>query len=324
MTKSRIHLDNQALQLLQNSMDWETFQNARQKGNKLLQSAKIQDLVQAIASFPNLEAYHTKFEDIVEIGGKNELDAGQQKELSQILKRLIPWRKGPFSIFGEFIDSEWISYYKWNRLKAYLPDLQQKRILDIGSNNGYYLFRMAQYQPKLALGLEPNLRYWLAFQLLHSFTKELPLHTELMGWEELPIFSRCFDIVFSMGILYHHSDPIRILKTIHSCLDQGGVLIVETAGIEGEEPMALFPEKYYAGMSSWFYPTASCLKYWIQRAGFKNVDVFNQVKLTTEEQRATAWATGKSLADALMQGNENFTIEGYPAPMRFCARAQKN
>ncbi len=324
MTTSRLDFCDQALQPIQHLVDWDRLQNVRQKANKSLQSAKVQDLTEAVISFPKVKAYHSKFQDVVEIGEKHELNDNQQKDLLAILKRLCPWRKGPFSVFGELIDSEWKSHHKWRRLKDDLPDLHQKRILDIGSNNGYYLFRMAQEKPQLALGLEPNLRYWLAFQLLHSFVEHLPLQTELMGWQELLIFPKCFDVIFCMGILYHHSDPICLLRTIHSCLAEGGTLIVETAGIEGQDPVALFPEKYYAGMSSWFYPTASCLKHWIQRAGFKKVEVFDQIQLTTREQRSTQWAKGKSLADSLMPNNHRLTIEGYLAPMRFCAKAQKN
>ena len=323
MDTIQIDLCHDALKPLQKNIDWESFQHVRAKQNKHLQSTKMHVLIEQLRNFPKIQTKHIKLDDIVEIGKAEELEKSQQIQLLENLQALSPWRKGPFSIFGEFIDSEWVSYYKWERLKAKLPELHQKRLLDIGSNNGYYLFRMAQSQPQLALGLEPNLRYWLASQFLHAFVSHLPLHTELMGWEELPLFRKCFDIVFCMGILYHHSDPIHILKMIHSCLDQNGTLIIETAGIEGTDPIALFPQKYYAGMSSWFYPTALCLKHWLLRSGFHKVEVFSQIKLTIDEQRSTSWATGKSLIDTLMPNNHSLTIEGYPAPMRFCAIAQK-
>ena len=81
--------------------------------------------------------------DVVTIGLANELDESDHKKVYQVMRNFMPWRKGPFSIFGIEIDAEWRSERKWNRLLPVLPDLKDKTIADIGSNNGYYMFRMA-------------------------------------------------------------------------------------------------------------------------------------------------------------------------------------
>ena len=50
--------------------------------------------------------------------------------------------KGPFQINDISIDSEWLSNEKWERFKELNISLDGKNILDVGSGNGYYAFRM--------------------------------------------------------------------------------------------------------------------------------------------------------------------------------------
>ena len=58
--------------------------------------------------------------------------------LERDLKRLIPWRKGPFQIGKHHIHAEWDCRLKWERLRPHLPHLKDKVILDIGCNDGLY------------------------------------------------------------------------------------------------------------------------------------------------------------------------------------------
>ena len=62
------------------------------------------------------------------LGDDKTLNVEETKILTRSLESLIPWRKGPFSICGIEIDSEWRSDLKWNRLqKSYSVFIQQKR-----------------------------------------------------------------------------------------------------------------------------------------------------------------------------------------------------
>ena len=62
--------------------------------------------------------------------------------LHRHLHALQPWRKGPFSLFGVQIDTEWRSDWKWNRVAPHLSPLAGRRVLDVGCGNGYYGWRM--------------------------------------------------------------------------------------------------------------------------------------------------------------------------------------
>ena len=92
----------------------------------------------------HIRARHCDFSgDVVTIGRAEELDEAERALVRRTLEAFIPWRKGPFSVFGIDIDAEWRSDRKWARLVPELPDLRGAAAADIGSNNGYYMFRMA-------------------------------------------------------------------------------------------------------------------------------------------------------------------------------------
>ncbi|BBB31955.1 tRNA (mo5U34)-methyltransferase [Thermotomaculum hydrothermale] len=261
--------------------------------------------------------------DTVVIGKKEEIDEVEREKIFNSLKSLMPWRKGPFSVFGIEIDAEWRSFRKWNRFKDYFPDFEGKVICDIGCNNGYYMFKTANYNPDFVLGIDPTVQYYCQFHTLNSFAKVENTNFQLLGVEHIHLFEEMFDIVFLMGIIYHHPNPVDILKKVKHSLKEDGYLIVESQGIEGDLSVALFPEKRYAKVpGTYFVPTPSCLVNFLKRAGFKDVNLITYHKMSSEEQRKTEWMVYQSYEDFINEDN-TLTVEGYPAPIRIYAIARK-
>jgi tRNA (mo5U34)-methyltransferase len=243
----------------------------------------------------------------------------------EVMERLMPWRKGPFRVFDIDIDAEWRSEKKWGRIVPELPDLEGKIIADIGSNNGYYMFRMIPHKPEFVLGLEPYIHHYFTFNTLNSFAGYDNLRTELLGIEHLNLFPICFDIIFCLGILYHRQSPIDALRDIHSSLKPGGTLIIESQAIAGESSTALFPEKTYAKVpGTWFVPTASCLKNWLSRCGFTDISLFCTHPMNNLEQRRTKWMNFESYEDFIDSTDPSKTVEGYPAPWRVYFKARRS
>lgn len=255
--------------------------------------------------------------DIVTIGGADEVSNALRQQIEEDLRAFMPWRKGPFSIYGIDVDAEWRSQRKWQRLLPVLPDLAGKTVADIGCNNGYYMFRMAAHQPKLVLGLEPTLQHYYCFKALNGMAGFANLFIDLLGVEHLALFPDCFDVIFLMGIIYHRDSPLGVLKDVYTALKPGGTLILESQAIPGDAPMALFPEKTYAKVpGTYFVPTGNCLKNWLQRTGFSGVDLFCSHPMSPAEQRRTGWMVFESFSDFLDPGDPSLTVEGYPAPHR--------
>ena len=272
----------------------------------------------------HIRAQHCDFSgDAVIIGGADELSEPDAAKVYKTLQDFMPWRKGPFDIFGISVDAEWRSERKWNRVLPELPDLRGKIVADIGCNNGYYMFRMARHDPKLVIGFEPYLQHYFAFKTLNTFAGIGNLAAELLGVEHMTLFPNCFDVVFLMGILYHRSSPVDVLRDIRAAMSQEGVLIVESQGIPGNESLALFPEHRYAKVpGTYFVPTGACLANWLTRAGFADVEIFYSHPMSSEEQRQTEWMVFESYEDFIDKSDSALTVEGYPAPIRIFAKAK--
>lgn len=262
--------------------------------------------------------------DTVTIGLADEIDAEQKRDIKDQLKAFMPWRKGPFSVFGIDIDAEWRSERKWNRLQAHLPDLREKVVADIGCNNGYYMFRMVPHRPRFVLGFEPSVQHYYCFKALNAMAGCTNLDIDLLGVEHIGLFKGAFDVIFLMGIIYHRISPIELLRDIHAALRPGGTLVVESQAIPGDEPLALFPEKTYAKVpGTYFVPTGAALKNWLLRSGFDQVDLFCSHPMNSTEQRRTEWMVFESFENYLDTENPSITTEGYPAPWRVYLTAVK-
>ncbi len=277
---------------------------------------------EALQAFPaaNIDCSN----DVVKIGSAEEISEADQTEVESRLRTFMPWRKGPFSVFGVDIDAEWQSQRKWQRLLPHLPDLQNKVVADIGCNNGYYMFRMLPFKPKVVIGLEPSVQHYYCFKGLNGMARQDTLHIDLLGVEHLQLFPDCFDVLFLMGIIYHRSSPVETLRDVFSSLRSGGTLVLESQALPGESETALFPAKTYAkAPGTYFVPTANCLKNWVLRAGFKDVEIICQHPMSSKEQRRTDWMQFESYSDFLDPSNPQKTIEGYLAPERVYILARK-
>lgn len=262
--------------------------------------------------------------DTVIIGDPTEIGGNDRRIIADHLKAFMPWRKGPFSVFGIDIDAEWRSEKKWRRVIPVLPDLAGKVVADIGCNNGYYMFRMAPARPRLVLGFEPSVQHFYCFKALQGMADCPGLDIDLLGVEHLPLFESCFDVVFLMGVIYHRPSPIDTLRDILTALQPGGTLIVESQAIPGDAPMALFPDDTYAKVpGTYFIPTGPCLCNWMKKAGFTKVALFCHHPMSGAEQRRTAWMTFESYDDFIAPDDSALTIEGYPAPWRIFVKGQK-
>ena len=255
--------------------------------------------------------------DTIQIGKAEDCSPGQRMALKNQFMQLHPWRKGPYNVFDIFIDTEWRSDWKWQRLKDHITPLEDRLVLDVGCGNGYHLWRMAGAGAKIALGVDPFLLSVFQFLALQKYIGKENTAVLPLGIEDLPQKMSLFDTVFSMGVLYHRRSPIDHLFTLRGLLRSGGELVLETLVIEGKAGETLVPEGRYAKMRNvWFIPSALTLESWLRRCGYKNIRLIDITKTTTSEQRSTEWMRFESLADFLDPHDDRLTMEGLPAPKR--------
>ena len=255
-------------------------------------------------------------DDIIHIGNTYDLTPKNHEVLTSLIHRLIPWKKGPYSLFGQVLDSEWQCQLKWKRLKPHLPDLSGKRILDIGCNSGYFLFQCLFSEPSLLIGLEPHFLFFQQYCLLAlSIIEHYPLYYLPIRLDEFE--DQTVDFILDMGVLYHQKDPLTHLALLKKKCHSKTIVFLETLIYKVPEAVSLSPYPRYAAMKNVFFiPSLSCLKHWCLSAGFSTVEVLDVTMTTSNEQRSTALSSTMSLKDFLNPLNNLETIEGYQAPCR--------
>lgn len=293
----------------------------RQERKKWLTWKNIVPYQEAIASLPEYTNVQVTLGDSVDIQIE-DLSAEKAAQIKETALLMKPWRKGPFRLNDLFIDSEWQSQIKYNLLEPHF-DLTDKIVGDIGCNNGYYLFRMLSQKPKKLIGFDPSAIYYSQFQFIDHFIKSDIVY-ELLGVEHVEFYEHKFDTLFCLGVLYHRSDPVAMLKSLFKGLNKGGELILDTFMIDGEDEMCLTPKDRYSKIPNiYFVPTVPSLINWCHRAGFENIKVLETVVTDANEQRKTEWIDGQSLEDFLDPNDQTKTVEGYPAPKRVYIKAIK-
>lgn len=253
----------------------------------------------------------------VTIGSRSDISPPQNNIIEGQLRQLHPWRKGPFQIFNTFINSEWRSDLKWNRLISHISPLKGKRVLDVGSGNGYHCWRARGEGADLVLGIEPYRLYNAQFHAVKTYLTDEPVFIIPLAMQSFPEKCESFDTVFSMGVLYHVRSPFDHLLQLKGAMKAGGELILETLVVDGDVNTVFTPKTRYAKMRNvWFIPSALMLERMLQRTGFTNIQLANLNRTTSEEQRTTDWMTFESLTDFLSPDDPQKTVEGYPAPVR--------
>jgi tRNA (mo5U34)-methyltransferase len=301
--------------------DWAADLPAQIDAKLAVGHGDLQRWYAAVQSLPTLNVERQELRDQLLLDGP--CDEATRAQLLGALQGLIPWRKGPFDLFGVHIDTEWRSDWKWSRVAPHL-DLQNKRVLDVGCGNGYYLWRMLGAGASSVVGIDPNWLFLNQFLAVKRYLPDLPAWHLPLALEELPGKLEGFDTVFSMGVLYHRRSPIDHLLELKDCLRKGGELVLETLVVEGDAQQVLVPEDRYAMMRNvWFLPSVPALELWLRRAGFVDVQCVDVSVTSIEEQRATDWMRFQSLPDFLDPADHSRTLEGLPAPTRAVLVARK-
>jgi tRNA (mo5U34)-methyltransferase len=280
--------------------------------------------LEALAQLPGLEPNSLDLSaPCLQIGEASQIDDEQRQAISKTLMAFHPWRKGPFCPFGIHLDTEWRSDWKWARLEKQI-DLTGKTVLDVGSGNGYYGWRMLGAGAARVIAIDPTISYVMQYAAMRHFIGEKPMHVLPLKLEELPAGNDTFDTVFSMGVIYHRKDHMEHIQQLMQHLKPGGELLLEGLVIEGGPGDVLRPGKRYAKMKNVHtLPSPDTLMQWLRDAGLNDIQCLDISPTTVEEQRRTEWMHFESLADYLDPRDPTKTVEGHPAPIRAVIRARK-
>ncbi|WP_161488048.1 tRNA 5-methoxyuridine(34)/uridine 5-oxyacetic acid(34) synthase CmoB [Sedimentisphaera cyanobacteriorum] len=310
---------NRFFNRLAESLPSDLVSRVRRKSDSVFQQPGHGDFdrwLEAVHNMPDIKPESMDFSsDAVTASGK--ISQEDKENICSSLKQLHPWRKGPFDIFGVHIDAEWKSSLKWARIKDKISSLTGRKVLDVGSGNGYYGYRMLAGGAEFVLGLDPTLLFAAQFLALNKYFDSSRNFVLPLGIDDFPMDSEAFNTVFSMGVLYHRRDALKHLNSLAGNLCPGGEIVLETLIIDSQEDAVFAPQGRYAKMRNvWNLASPSVIMRWLENAGLKNVSMIDKTPTTSQEQRKTDWMRFESLNDFLNPQDKSKTIEGHQAPIR--------
>lgn len=308
-TKTTCHIDLERSEISKNL-------ESKNHNPNLTQILESTDLTKNTESKnPAKEALSLYFHNI----SYNEFQALQDLALD-----LKPWRKGPFCLYGAennsqfYIDSEWQSNKKMKLILQALDtigyNLKDKVVLDVGCNNGYYMFDLALRGVKHISGIDPIAIFFLQFYFIHKLTNISHCTFRLLGVQDVLQLNTKYDLILCLGVLYHRKEPLQTLKQLKSILAPNGILLLETLILQDKAATCLCPYPTYAKMPNVFYIfSPQALQNLALHAGFKSCEILSYSYTDNTEQRSTDFIDKKSLGDYLTPTQ---TIEGYPPACR--------
>ncbi|MXW54547.1 MAG: tRNA 5-methoxyuridine(34)/uridine 5-oxyacetic acid(34) synthase CmoB [Gammaproteobacteria bacterium] len=282
-----------------------------------INDGNLKNWLNVLDRLPCIGSTTTELDELVRVSVPR-LSSKKCDLISSAVDALIPWRKGPFSLFGLEIDAEWRSDLKWKRIVDKI-DLSSKRVLDIGSGNGYFGFRMLEAGAETVTGLDSSMLPVMQAALINHFAKlpniVLPVRFGVDDW------ALKYDVAFSMGVVYHQRNHRAHIAGLYESLHKGGLAVLET--IVADSP--IYPKDRYAGMRNvWCIPSLESISDAMTAEGFSSVRVADVTVTTSSEQRTTQFMPFRSLANVLSPTDPKLTIEGYPAPKRAVILAEKH
>jgi 2-polyprenyl-3-methyl-5-hydroxy-6-metoxy-1,4-benzoquinol methylase len=202
----------------------------------------------------------------------DELPPARVSELQVAIAALEPWLQGPFMLAGNLvIPGVWRNDQRWESLGEHVPALNDKRVLDVGSNAGYDPFMFKLRGAKEVVACEP-------FPFIHQarFLESIyhaGVDFRQIGWQQLePEEHGLFDLVHCNGVLYHEPNPIGMLLRLRSMLADDGEMLFGSmlhASAEQSEYIRFVPDAYAGDRTWWFVPGRLAMRWMLEVTGFE-------------------------------------------------------
>jgi tRNA (mo5U34)-methyltransferase len=163
-------------------------------------------------------------------------------------------------------------------------DLRGKRVLDIGTWDGWFAFEMERRGANVvAIDCWEN----PLFHEMHARLRSRVEYHQMDIFDLTPNGMGRFDIVLFMGVLYHLKHPLLALERVCAlttdlaCVDSFILREEHRPGseLEGRAVMEFFESKQMGGQTdNWVGPNLACLLAFCRTAGFARVELRNVIE----------------------------------------------
>ncbi|MGD0279121.1 MAG: DUF1698 domain-containing protein [Smithella sp.] len=162
-------------------------------------------------------------------------------------------------------------------------DFKNSNVLDVGCWTGGTTMLLAALGSRVVAIEEVKKYADMASFLIESFALNDRVSVNCLSIYDCnseKFFNR-FDIVYFPGVIYHLSDPVLALRILFNSLKIGGIILVETEGIQTKKPLCRVDgtmiwkggTKENLDRTGWnrFVPSPSALHIMMQEAGFDEI-----------------------------------------------------
>lgn len=195
---------------------------------------------------------------------------------------------------------------------------KDKNCIDVGCWTGGTTLMLKYLGANEVLALEEVKKYGKTMTELCNGVYGL----EGVGSEPINLYDLVTDkkyhVAYFPGVIYHLSDPVLGLRRLYNSLCDGGVCLVETAGIRSDKSIASFEgsriyhqkstqskEQLNRGGWNWFFPSTSCLERWMVEAGFDEVRTYYSLR----SNRVYGYGVRRGFTDIVRAGLSVYDIE---------------
>jgi tRNA (mo5U34)-methyltransferase len=241
-------------------------------------------------------------------GEGRRITTGQytSEELRELFDSLKPWHHLidvhgiPTKVepaWGEHLDHP---KSLWEDVSQVLPDLRGKRVLDVGCNDGFFLFGCRRLGAREVVGIEANKHFFNHAVLVDRLLDLGGISVHRMSAYDVGEALGTFDVTLGLGLIYHLKSPLLFLERVAPITTS--TIIVETAvrnsvedqknrerGVSGapamefveNPPAQLHPE----GGPNWWVPNSECVEAMLRVCGFSETTVCSEFILPPGPER---------------------------------------
>ena len=201
-------------------------------------------------------------------------------------------------------------------------DLTGKRVLDVGSWDGYWTFEALKRGAAEVIAIDDfsdpievgrvKRTAWDTFDLCRDalgYDEAVCKRMEMTVYDVTPQSLGTFDVVFFFGTLYHLRYPLLALDKLSAvCRDS---IFVESAILDDYSPynggidhgypgkqmvMEFYPSKHYGNNhTNWWVPTLNCLGNMVGAAGFNQLDAWKLTDTPEDVGQCRGFVSGSKL-----------------------------